>query len=208
MLAAICVVVLVGVVMLAVGTSTVQSTAAPAHSSPAVESPFLPSVTAVGAAVEAPWARPDDPTARAAAAGLRMLDTEGTVEHIHAHLTISIDGQQQSVPGEIGIDNPSNTVSPLHTHDTSGIIHVESPVEAQFTLGQFFTEWNVALDARSIGSYASSDTETFTVFVDQKPFVGDPASIVFTNRMEIDIVVAPTGTAAVPSPPFDWPPQY
>ncbi|RFA21985.1 hypothetical protein B7R23_04620 [Subtercola boreus] len=137
-----------------------------------------------------------------------MLGTEGTVEHIHAHLAISVDGQAQTVPGEIGIDNPSSTVSPLHTHDETGIIHVESPVPADFTLGQFFTEWNVALDPTRIGSYVASPTETFTVFIDKKPYTGDPASIVFTNRMEIDLVVSAAGTAAEPSPAFDWPTQY
>jgi hypothetical protein len=31
--------------------------------------------------------------------------------------------------------------SPLHTHDTSGIIHVESPTVRSFTLGEFVDLW-------------------------------------------------------------------
>ncbi|RFA08958.1 hypothetical protein B7R54_06760 [Subtercola boreus] len=204
MLAGVSVVVLCATALLGAVRSAPADVPAPA----AAESPFLPATTAVGAVTGAPWDRPSDPTERAAAAGLRMLGTEGTALHLHAHLTITIDGQDEVVPAEIGIDNPSGSVSPLHTHDTTGIIHVESPVQADFTLGQFFTEWNVALDDTSIGAYPSSAGETFSVFVNQQPYSGNPAAIVFTNKMDIDIVVSPAGTAASPSQPFDWPEQY
>ncbi|WP_147305299.1 hypothetical protein [Subtercola boreus] len=203
-LAGVSAVVLGGAVLLAAARSAPADVPPPA----AVESPFLPATTAVGAVSAAPWARPDDPTGRAALAGLRMLKIEGTALHLHAHLTVTVDGQAETVPAEIGIDNPSGTVSPVHTHDTTGIIHVESPVQADFTLGQFFTEWNVALDAAIIGAYPSTPTDTLTVFVNQQPFTGNPASIVFTNKMDIDIVVSPVGVPVEPQAPFDWPAQY
>jgi hypothetical protein len=196
------------VIIGATTTAAVRSEPADVPQSAVVVSPFLPPTSAMGAPSAAPWGRPEDPTARAALAGLRMLGTEGTALHLHAHLSITVDGEGETVPAEIGIDNPAATVSPLHTHDTTGIIHVESPVQADFTLGQFFTEWNVALDADRIGMYTESQTETFTVFVNQQPFTGNPASIIFTNKMDIEIVVAPTGTAVAPGIPFDWPEQY
>ena len=31
---------------------------------------------------------------------------------------------------------------PLHTHDTTGTIHVESPEERDLTLGDFFAVWD------------------------------------------------------------------
>ncbi|MBI3485457.1 hypothetical protein HY025_00770 [Candidatus Daviesbacteria bacterium] len=36
--------------------------------------------------------------------------------------------------------------NPIHTHDDSGIIHVESPVKRDFTLGDFFAIWGKAFN--------------------------------------------------------------
>jgi len=73
------------------------------------------------------------------------------VLHIHPHLSITLDGQPLTVPTHIGMDyslwkdNSLNQygigMAPLHTHDTSGIIHVESNVYRIYTLGQFLDIW-------------------------------------------------------------------
>ena len=59
--------------------------------------------------------------------------------HIHPKLSIIIDGATQAIPENIGVKN--NCMNPLHTHDASGMIHVESPVQKDFTLGDFFAVW-------------------------------------------------------------------
>ncbi len=60
--------------------------------------------------------------------------------HVHAHLDVFVDGQSYTVPSQVGIlDN--TCLYWLHTHDTSGIIHIEAPSTRQFTLGQFFDIW-------------------------------------------------------------------
>ncbi|MEF2975782.1 hypothetical protein [Subtercola sp. YIM 133946] len=129
-------------------------------------------------------------------------------EHLHAHLTISINGAEQTVPANTGIDAVTGVTQPLHTHDTTGILHVESAVTRDFELGQFFDEWGLPLTLTGVGGVTSSPTETFTVFVDQKPYTGDPADIVLTNKMDIDLVFTPAGTPASPPAPFVWPAQY
>jgi hypothetical protein len=103
-----------------------------------VDSP--PATTAVGADSVPPWPAPADATAAARNAGLPMLSSEGTVEHIHVHLDVLDDGQAVPVPANIGIDTARGAISPLHTHDASGVIHIESPVKRQFSLGEFFSE--------------------------------------------------------------------
>jgi len=60
--------------------------------------------------------------------GLPVLTVEGTVLHTHQHLDIYINGKQTEIPGGIGINEVAGFVSPIHTHDTTGIIHVESPI--------------------------------------------------------------------------------
>src|SRR5581483_8345176 len=77
------------------------------------------------------------------AENLPALAEEGTVLHIHQHLDLFIDGQSVPVPSGIGIQEAQGFISPIHTHDLSGIIHVESPFAADFTLGQFFDIWGV-----------------------------------------------------------------
>ena len=78
------------------------------------------------------------------------------------------------VPGNIGVDGAANMVSPLHTHEPVGVIHVESQDIRNFTLGQFFTLWGVPLDGAK-------------VTVNDKP-MPDPAGVVFENLALITVV--------------------
>lgn len=59
--------------------------------------------------------------------------------HIHPHLEIFINGNQQEVPANIGIQ--PGCMNSLHTHDASGTLHVESPEKRNFTLSDFFAVW-------------------------------------------------------------------
>lgn len=88
------------------------------------------------------------------------LGSESLNIHLHPWLTITINGKNVTVPPGIGIQNPANVgtydnypvfgggsnscFEPVHTHDASGIIHIESPTNANYTLGEFFTEWSLA----------------------------------------------------------------
>lgn len=170
--------------------------------------PATPAAVARGASTKAPWAAPENASARTALAGLPMLNAEGSVEHIHSHLTITIDGTVADVPADLGIDLAQQRISPLHTHDTTGIIHVEAPVKSTFTLGQLFTEWNVALDATRIGGYTTADGHTITVFVDGTVVTGNPAAIVFANFQNIAIVYSAAGQKAEAPAAFTWPQGY
>ena len=137
-----------------------------------------------------------------------MLSAEGTVEHIHSHLSVTVDGKGVTVPALLGIDEQNAAISPLHTHDASGIVHIESPVKATFTLGQVFTEWNVALAGGKIGSYSAASGETVTTFVDGKPVTGNPAAITLANHEDIDIVVTKSDQTATAPAAFTWPAGY
>ena len=73
--------------------------------------------------------------------GIECNSMEQAVFHIHAHLDIIINGQQHPIPAQIGIlDN--KCLYWLHTHDQSGIIHIEAPQQQTFTVGQFIDIWN------------------------------------------------------------------
>lgn len=64
--------------------------------------------------------------------------------HIHPYLQIWVDGKNVTIPGDIGITQSGGCLEPIHTHDASGILHVElSQAEANktWTLGDFFSIW-------------------------------------------------------------------
>jgi hypothetical protein len=157
------------------------------------------------AAVAVNWPAPADASAQAKAAGLPMLGAEGQVLHIHSHLDVFVDGKAVTVPAEIGIDVPKQQISPLHTHDTSGVVHIESPVKADFTLGQFMTEWNVPISKDAIGTLKVGDGKELHVYVNGKEQAGDPASLKLAAHDEIAVVYgAPSDKVQVPST-YTWP---
>jgi len=129
---------------------------------------------------------------RLKAIGLAPLPVEGNVVHIHQHLDIYVNGRHVTVPALIGID-PGHFFSPLHTHDTSGILHVESPTESAFSLGQFFAVWGVPLSARRIGTLATAGRAQLRSWVNGRPLGADPTRIVLAPHQEIVIAY---GTAA------------
>ena len=73
--------------------------------------------------------------------GVRCDPTESIDFHIHAHLDVIVDGKSVTVPAGIGI-KPNECLYWLHTHNTSGVIHIEAPQETTFTLGQFIQIWD------------------------------------------------------------------
>ena len=88
---------------------------------------------------------------------------EQSVFHIHAHMDIIINGAYFLVPSQIGI--PGNCFYWLHTHDESGIIHIEAPVHRDFTLGQFFDIWNKKLNNDQIFNYVANANNPLNVYV-------------------------------------------
>jgi hypothetical protein len=76
----------------------------------------------------------------------------------------------------------------LHTHDVSGIIHTESASPEPNTLGEFFTEWGVVLDASCVATFCGPTTR-IAIYVDGELTTGDPRAIQLTNQREIAIVI-------------------
>ena len=117
-----------------------------------------------------------------------MLGSEGAVEHIHTHLDVLVDRQPVVVPALIGIDQARGTISPLRTHDRSGVIHIESALKRQFSLGGFFSEWAVSLSGDHIGALRAAGAKTVRVFINGKQHDGNPAAIMFGHHDEIALV--------------------
>ena len=136
-------------------------------------------------------------------AGLAELGAEGTIEHIHQHIDIVINGQDITIPADLGIG--LTFISPLHTHDTTGILHVESPVVKNFTLGQFFDEWGVVLSNNCIASYCADNTNKLVVSVNGKP-IQNPHDYVLKAHDEIEIWYGPSNETVSYIRSYTFPP--
>lgn len=136
---------------------------------------------------EAPWdANAARSAARASAIG---LPTEGPTLHIHSNLQIFVRGQQEAVPVNIGVTQTA--IQSLHTHETTGTIHIESSVARTFTLGELFDVWGVRLTPSCLGAYCNGDGNTLHVFVNGLEISGDPPDIGMNDQ---DVIVVTYGT--------------
>jgi hypothetical protein len=117
-------------------------------------------------------ARPTTPAVPVAGAnplpdvnGISCDALEATVVHIHVHLAIFVNGQEEQVPFGIGIGQPwqvsDSDEGPfvddgacfywLHTHTQDGVVHIESPIRRRFSLGDFFAVWQMPLNETQVG---------------------------------------------------------
>jgi hypothetical protein len=123
---------------------------------------------------------------------LDPLSQEALAFHIHQHLDVYVNGKHVTVPALIGIfDN--TFITEVHTHDTSGIVHVESAKNRPYTLGQFFGEWSVRLSAGCLGRYCGS----LSWWVDGVKQTGNPAALVLHPHQEI-VIAAGKPPAHIP----------
>lgn len=138
---------------------------------------------------DAPW-QPElaNLAARLHAIGLPTLSAEGSAMHIHQHLDIFVDGKPAAIPAGVGINQAAGFISPIHVHDTSGIIHVESPTVQTFTLGQFFDIWGVKLTAQCIGGYCADSAKSLKVYSNGTLYQGDSRQLPLQSHQEIVIV--------------------
>lgn len=136
---------------------------------------------------EAPWISSVEGVAeRMKASNLEQLSAEGQALHIHQHLDIFVNGQPVAVPANIGVGQ--RWISPIHTHSEDQIVHIESPIVATFTLGQFFDVWGVKLTQNAIGGYVVDESRTLSVYVNGEKYVGDPRMLELGERQQITIV--------------------
>lgn len=144
--------------------------------------------------------------------GIACEANEQTVVHYHAHLDLIRDGNAMSVPMGIGFGPNNACLYWLHTHDATGLIHIEAPASAktrEFTLGDLFAIWGQPLDNRHVGNYTLAPDETVTAYVDGVAQTGALNKIVMKAHGEIALEITVAGTPlASPAPSsFAFPPN-
>jgi hypothetical protein len=130
--------------------------------------------------------------------GISCSTSEQTLFHIHAHLTVFVNGTARQIPYGIGIPGAVTTATQggsyvgsgkcfywLHTHAADGIIHIESPVHRTFTLGDFFDEWGQPLGPDQVGPASGK----VTAISNGKVYRGNPRDIPLTAHAQIQLEV-------------------
>jgi hypothetical protein len=143
--------------------------------------------------------------------GISCQTSEQTLFHIHAHLTIFVNGSPRQLPAGIGIPGAKATSTPqgpfissgtcfywLHTHAADGIIHIESPVQRTYTLGDVFDEWGQPLGPDQVGPARGRVTALYNGQV----YKGNPRDIPLNAHAQIQLEV---GTPLVAPTSIKWP---
>ena len=133
--------------------------------------------------------------------GIRCDYGEGAALHVHANLQIYNRGHAAIVPSNIGIPIGMGCLYWLHTHSGNGMIHIESPVNQLFTLGQFFDVWGVPLSSTHAGSVRAPAGLKLRFTVNGRVWTRDPKLIPLRNHEAIVIQAGPP--FAVPHVP-NW----
>jgi hypothetical protein len=133
-------------------------------------------------------------------AGIPCQRVEKIAFHIHAHLTIFVDGKARQIPFGVGIGPPLAGVPAsqggpfveqgscfmwLHTHALDGIIHMEAPKPTKFTLGQFFAIWGQPLSTTRVGPAKGK----VTAFYNGQVWTANPAAIPLSSELQIQLDV-------------------
>ena len=142
--------------------------------------------------------------------GISCGPTEQLAYHIHAHLAVYVNGGARALPAGIGIPGSITVLTSegpvaaggqciywLHTHAPDGVIHVESPTQRVYTLGNFFDEWHQPLSARQVGGASGP----VTAIVDGKPWKASPRMIRLVPHAVIQLDV---GAPVVAFQPMSW----
>jgi hypothetical protein len=137
--------------------------------------------------------------------GLECSSSMHETYHVHAHVSIFLDGVALAIPSDIGIVplQPSGRCFyAIHTHDLSGKIHVEAPAPGTFTLGQLFAIWGQPLETTDVAGLTGKPIVVYST--DQATVTrvtGDWKAIELTSHKEITIQI---GTPITEIPNFTW----
>jgi len=133
-----------------------------------------------------------------------ILNPPQTFE-FYAHISIIQNNEPLAIPGDLGASPQGNThcFYTVHTHDSSGKVHVTPTAAGTFTLGDFFTIWKQPFTSSNVAGISGLPVEVFitdgttTTKVDE----ADWNTIELKSHREITISL---GTEVTEIPNFTW----
>jgi hypothetical protein len=137
-----------------------------------------------------------------------------TTYHVHAYIGILVNGLQVAVPDQIGLYEPgpisdgytstAHCYYYLHTHDATGMIHIESPSSVPlsstlYTLQNVLDVWGITVGPDNVGPF-NGQVRAFVATVPLKTltaqnyseYTGNPNAIALYSHEAIWLEVGPT----------------
>jgi hypothetical protein len=134
-------------------------------------------------ATRAPW-QPEYGSLQKRVTAMGLPQAADYPFHIHSMLRVYVSGERVPVPSQIGIDPSGQFIASLHTHDASGVVHMEAVEAYPFKLGEFFNVWGVEFTDHQIGAYQNGGGRTVQVYVNGKR-IADPVGYVMKTHDRI-----------------------
>jgi hypothetical protein len=152
--------------------------------------------------------------------------------HVHSYLGLYVNGVQYAIPHGLGMVAPggpangfvntANSYYLIHTHDSSGIIHVEAPsngtpnlASSMYTLKDFLDIWGVTVNSNQFGAFkgpvrvftsgpmSRSNGDHTTVPASTLTYFGsDPSNVPLYSHEYIVVEVGPTYPTSLPDIDF------
>jgi hypothetical protein len=94
-------------------------------------------------------------------------DHTSQVTHIHANVRLVIDGNEIAIPDNVGIqdDRCPDGMRGIHTHDSSGKLHIETTEPMEAPIDAFFQIWGEDFDSTHILNKVSDEANEVVMFV-------------------------------------------
>lgn len=157
--------------------------------------------------------------------------------HVHAFVGILINGAHRATPDGIGMKSPGSDVTYygipnwtesascyyyIHTHDASGVLHIESPQSVSkstsiYTLGNAFDVWGMPISSTQIGQYTGTVrayVANITLGTTQVPrtayklYSGNPRYIPLHSHTTVWLEIGPTYVSPSAFPVLNYYEEY
>jgi hypothetical protein len=159
--------------------------------------------------------------------GVPCGSTEMLQVHYHAMVEIYVDGQKQQVPAGVGIVEPDGQGSGphlasngsqaclywLHTHQATGMVHVESPNHDTYTLGNLFDIWGQPISSTAFMNFPVDSSHKLVIDLfdangKMTAYTGDPRNVPFADHETVVVLYNSPNVQAkpyqLPSGVSDW----
>jgi hypothetical protein len=115
--------------------------------------------------------------------------------HQHVRLVVYLGTERVVIPSGVGIDLGGERI--IHTHDESGILHIEDNKVREYSLGDFFELWGKPLSSDCLLDYCSNETHKVWVFLNGELWEGDPNKVPLLGGSEIILVYGTEEQASI-----------
>lgn len=153
--------------------------------------------------------------------------------HIHVFIGIYVNGQEYALPRGIGVSDPSNPNDAsidyathcfyfTHTHDSTGVVHIEDPnvggatvQQSIYNLKTIFDVWGITVNNAQFGQftgpvqvytsgqqYRGGGPNTTIPENTLQPYFGDPNGIQLYSHEVIWFLVGPNYPSSLPAVHF------